>query len=91
MADVNNISDALDYIQERVANYAVRALGAEAENKLMDAYIGRLEAVNAELLAALQDTILMTHRGSVVHLLSTEQEDVLAKAEAVVARVKGVA
>ena len=91
MAEVSCISDALDYIQERVANYAVRALGAEAENKLMDAYIGRLEAVNADLLKSLQDMILMTHRGSVTYLLSTEQEVVLAKAEAVVARVKGVA
>ena len=49
----------------------------------------KLIAAAPDLLEALQAMILMTRRGSVVYLLSTEQEAVLAEAEAVVARVEG--
>ena len=50
-------------------------------------YDANLIAAAPDLLQALQDMILMTHRGSVVHFLSTEQESVLAEAEAIVEKV----
>ena len=52
--------------------------------------VDRLEAINADLLEALQDMILATRRRMVVYFLSTEEEAVLAKAVAVVAKAEGL-
>ena len=76
-------------VAEEVVMDDFKYMGAVMVSGVLQTEVDRLEAINAELLESLRAMILATHHRMVVFQLSTEEEAIFARAEAVVARVEG--